>query len=41
MCEVLAQHRHGGVPESVAAFPSTDALITDLPGVALTVMVAG
>jgi polyphenol oxidase len=36
----LAGRGHDGVQESVASFPSTDALITDLPGVALTVMVA-
>lgn len=37
---VLAGRGHDGVPESVASFPSTDALITSLPGVALTIMVA-
>jgi polyphenol oxidase len=31
---------HGGVAESVSAFPNTDGLITDLPGIALTVVVA-
>jgi YfiH family protein len=36
----LAGRGHDGVQESVASFPSTDALITDLPGVALTIIVA-
>ena len=31
---------HGGVAESVAGFPVTDALISNLPGAALTIMVA-
>lgn len=31
---------HGGLDDSVAAFPATDALITDLPGTALAVLVA-
>ena len=31
---------HEGVADSVSAFPATDALITDLPGTALTVVVA-
>jgi len=36
----LAGRGHGGVADSVAAFPATDALITNLPGAALTIMVA-
>jgi YfiH family protein len=31
---------HDGVAESVSAFPATDALVTDLPGTALAVVVA-
>jgi YfiH family protein len=31
---------HDGVADSVSAFPATDAMITDLPGTALTVVVA-
>jgi YfiH family protein len=31
---------HDGAPDSVSAFPATDALITDLPGTALAVVVA-
>jgi len=36
----LAGRGHDGVAESAAAFPGTDAMITDLPGVALTILVA-
>jgi polyphenol oxidase len=36
----LAGRGHDGVADSVAAFPATDALITNLPGTALTIMVA-
>jgi YfiH family protein len=36
----LAGRGHDGVPDSVAAFPATDALVTNLPGTALTIMVA-
>jgi YfiH family protein len=36
----LAGRGHDGVPDSVTALPSTDAMITDLPGVALTILVA-
>jgi YfiH family protein len=36
----LAGRGHDGVADSVAAIPATDALITDLPGTALTIMVA-
>jgi YfiH family protein len=36
----LAGRGHGGVADSVAAFPATDALITNLPAAALTIMVA-
>jgi YfiH family protein len=35
-----AGHGHGGVAESAAAFPATDALICDRPGAALTILVA-
>ena len=31
---------HDGVAESVRAFPATDSMITDVPGVALTILVA-
>jgi polyphenol oxidase len=31
---------HGGVADSVSAFPATDAMITNRPGVALTILVA-
>jgi polyphenol oxidase len=37
---VLAGRGHDGVQDSVAAFPATDALISNLPGTALTIMVA-
>jgi polyphenol oxidase len=36
----LAGRGHDGVPDAAAAFPATDAMITDLPGVALTILVA-
>lgn len=36
----LAGRGHDGTADSVAAFPATDAMITNLPGVALTVLVA-
>ena len=36
----LAGRGHDGMADSVAAFPATDALITDLAGAALTIMVA-
>jgi hypothetical protein len=36
----LAGRGHDGVAESVAAFPATDALISNRPGTALTIMVA-
>jgi YfiH family protein len=36
----LAGRGHGGSADATAAFPATDAMITDLPGVALAVMVA-
>jgi polyphenol oxidase len=36
----LAGRGHDGVADSVAAFPATDAMITNLPDVALTIMVA-
>jgi YfiH family protein len=36
----LAGQGHDGVAESVAAFPATDALISNRPGAALTIMVA-
>ncbi len=36
----LAGRGHDGVPDSVAAFPATDAMITDLPGIALAILVA-
>ena len=36
----MAGRGHDGVADSVSAFPATDALITDLPGTALTIMVA-
>jgi polyphenol oxidase len=36
----LAGRGHNGVAESVAAFPATDAMITNLPGTAMTIMVA-
>jgi polyphenol oxidase len=36
----LAGRGHDGVADSAAAMPATDALITNLPGVALTIMVA-
>jgi hypothetical protein len=35
----LAGRGHDGVADSVAAFPATDALITNLPGTAVTIMV--
>jgi polyphenol oxidase len=38
--QALAGRGHDGVADSVDAFPSVDAMITDLPGVALTIMVA-
>lgn len=36
----LAGRGHDGVRDSVAALPATDAMVTSLPGVALTIMVA-
>lgn len=36
----LAGRGHDGVPDSAAAFPETDAMITNRPGVALTILVA-
>jgi polyphenol oxidase len=36
----LAGRGHDGVADSAAAFPGTDAMITNLPGVALTILVA-
>jgi polyphenol oxidase len=36
----LAGRGHNGVADSAAAFPATDALITDLPGTALAILVA-
>lgn len=36
----LAGRGHNGVADAAAAFPATDALITDLPGVALAILVA-
>jgi hypothetical protein len=36
----LAGRGHDGVADAAAAFPATDAMITDLPGVALTILVA-
>jgi polyphenol oxidase len=36
----LAGRGHDGVADSAAAFPQTDAMITNLPGVALTILVA-
>jgi len=36
----LAGRGHDGGPDAVAAFPATDALITDLPGAALAILVA-
>ena len=36
----LAGRGHDGVADSVRAFPATDALVTNLPGVALTMLVA-
>jgi polyphenol oxidase len=36
----LAGRGHDGVADSAAAFPATDALITDLPGTALAILVA-
>lgn len=36
----LAGRGHDGVADSAAAFPATDALITNLPGAALTILVA-
>jgi polyphenol oxidase len=36
----LAGRGHGGGADAAAAFPATDALITNLPGVALTILVA-
>lgn len=36
----LAGRGHDGVAASVAAFPATDALVTNLPGTALAVLVA-
>jgi YfiH family protein len=36
----LAGRGHDGAADSAAAFPTTDAMITNLPGVALTILVA-
>jgi YfiH family protein len=36
----LSGRGHDGVADSAAAFPATDALITDLPGTALAILVA-
>jgi YfiH family protein len=36
----LSGRGHDGVADSVAAFPATDAMITDVPGVVLTILVA-
>jgi YfiH family protein len=36
----LVGRGHAGVADSVAAFPATDALVTDVPGAALGVLVA-
>lgn len=36
----LAGRGHDGVADAAAAFPATDAMITDLPDVALTILVA-
>jgi YfiH family protein len=36
----LAGRGHDGAADSAAAFPATDALVTDLPGVALAILVA-
>jgi len=36
----LAGRGMSGVPDAVAAFPATDGLVTAVPGVALTIMVA-
>jgi len=36
----LAGRGHDGVADAAAAFPATDAMITDRPGVALTILVA-
>jgi len=36
----LAGRGHDGVSDSAAAFPATDALITDVPGAALAILVA-
>jgi YfiH family protein len=36
----LAGRGHGGVEDSAAAFPATDALITGVPGTALAILVA-
>lgn len=38
--ERVAGRGHDGVAEAAAAFPATDAMITSLPGVALTILVA-
>lgn len=38
--QALAGRGHDGVSDSVSALPSTDAMITDLPDVALTILVA-
>jgi YfiH family protein len=36
----LAGRGHGGTADAAAAFPATDAMITNLPGVALAILVA-
>lgn len=36
----MAGRGHDGVADAAAAFPATDAMITNLPGVALTILVA-
>ena len=38
--ERVAGRGHDGVADAAAAFPATDAMITSLPGVALTILVA-
>jgi polyphenol oxidase len=38
--EALAGRGHDGVADAAAAFPATDALITNLPGAALAILVA-
>ena len=40
VAEWLAGRGHGGVTDAAAAFPATDAMITNLPGTALTILVA-